>query len=119
MRRRVRTVVVAEFTIITLIDDPMVVGGRQLGNVALITVDAVEQCVERRTKIEAAPAAIADFINALRLFLELRRIDGIDQAQTIHVPIVSCEILRIQDRKTQRVSWDAQLTLVMSRREQN
>jgi hypothetical protein len=62
----------------------MVVGGRELGNVALMPVDAVEQRVERRTKIEAAPAAIADFIDALRLFLELRRIDGIDQAQTIH-----------------------------------
>ena len=45
---------------------------------------AVEQRVERRTQIEAAPAAIADFIDALRLFLELRRIDGVDQAQTIH-----------------------------------
>jgi hypothetical protein len=49
-----------------------------------MTVDAVEQRVERRTKIEAAPAAIADFIDALRLFQELRGIDGIDQAQTIH-----------------------------------
>ena len=84
MRRRIGTVVVAEFTVIALIDDPMVVGGRELGDVALITVDAVEQRVERRTKIEAAPAAIADFIDALRVFLELRGIDGIDQAQTIH-----------------------------------
>ena len=84
MRRRIGTVVVAEFTVIALIDDPMVVGGRELGDVALIPVDAVEQRVERRTKIEAAPAAIADFIDALRLFLELRGIDGIDQAQTIH-----------------------------------
>lgn len=85
MWRRIGTVVVAEFAVIALIDDPMVVGGRELGNVALMTVDAVEQRVERRTKIEAAPAAIADFIDALRVFLELRGIDGIDQAQTIHV----------------------------------
>jgi len=85
MRRRIGTVVVAEFTVIALIDDPMVVGGRELGNVALMTVDAVEQRIERRTKIKAAPAAIADFIDALRIFLELRGIDGIDQAQTIHV----------------------------------
>jgi hypothetical protein len=85
MRRRIGTVVVAEFTVIALIDDPMVDGGRELGNVALMTIDAVEQRVERWTKIEAAPAAIADFIDALRLFLELRGIDGIDQAQTIHV----------------------------------
>ena len=63
----------------------MVVSGRELGDVSLIAVDAVEHRVERRTKIEAAPAAIADFIDALRLFLELHGIDGIDQAQTIHV----------------------------------
>ena len=68
MWRRIGTVVVAEFTVIALIDDPMVVGGRELGDVALITVDAVKQRVERRTKIETAPAAIADFIDALRGF---------------------------------------------------
>ena len=85
MRRCIGTVVVAEFTVIALIDDPMVVGGRELGDVTLITVDAVEQRVERRAKIEAASAAIADFIDALRLFLKLRGIDGIDQTQTIHV----------------------------------
>ena len=84
MRRRIGTVVVAKLTVIALIDDPMVIGGRELGDVSFITVDTVEQRVERRTKIEAAPAAIADFIDALRIFLELRGIDGIDQAQTIH-----------------------------------
>jgi hypothetical protein len=63
----------------------MVVGGRELGDVALIPVDTIEQRIERRAKIEAAPAAIADFINTQRLFLELRGIDGIDQTQTIHV----------------------------------
>jgi len=78
MRRRIRTVVVAEFTVIALIDDPMVIGGRELGDVARITIDAVEQRVKRRTQIEAAPAAIADFVDTLRSFLELRGIDGID-----------------------------------------
>jgi hypothetical protein len=77
-------VVEAEFTVVALVDDPMVVGERELGDIALIAVDAVEQRVERGTKIEAAPAAIANFKNALRLFLELRGIDGIDQAQTVH-----------------------------------
>ena len=85
MRRRIGAVVEAEFTVIAFIDDPMVVGRCELGDVALIPVDPVEQRVERRTEIEAAPAAIADFIDALRVFLELRGIDGIDQAQTIHV----------------------------------
>jgi hypothetical protein len=77
-------VVVAEFTVVALIDNTMVVGGRELRDVSFITVDAVEQCVKRRTQIEAASAPIADFINALRFFLEPCRIDGVDQAQTIH-----------------------------------
>ena len=85
MWRRIGAMVETEFTVIALIHDPMMVGWRKLGDVTLIPVDAVEQRVERRTKIEAAPAAIADFIDALRVFLELRGIDGVDQAQTIHV----------------------------------
>src|SRR6185503_9568400 len=60
MRRSVRTVVVAEFTVVALIDNPMVVGGRELGDVSFIAVDAVEQGVERRTQIEAAPATISE-----------------------------------------------------------
>jgi hypothetical protein len=80
MRGRIGAVVVAEFAVIAFVDDPVMVGGRELGDVALIPVDAIEQRIERRTQIEAAPAAVADFIDALRLFLELRGIDGIDQA---------------------------------------
>jgi hypothetical protein len=80
MRRRIGAMVETEFTVIAFIDDPMVVGWCELGDVTLIPVNAVEQRVERRTKIEAAPTAIADFIDALRVFLELRGIDGIDQA---------------------------------------
>jgi hypothetical protein len=57
----------------------MVVGRCELCNVSFITVDAVEQGIKRRTQIEAPPAAIADLKNALRLFLELCRVDGIDQ----------------------------------------
>jgi hypothetical protein len=82
---RIGTVVETELTIIALIDDPMVVGLCELGDVAIIPIDPVEQRVERRTKIEAAPTAIADFIDALRVFLELRGIDGIDQTQAVHV----------------------------------
>ena len=85
MRRRIGTVVVAELTVIALIDDLMVVCGCELGDVSLILIDAVEQCIERWTEVEAAPAAIADFINTLRVFLELRGVDGIDQVQAIHV----------------------------------
>ena len=93
MRRSIRTVVVAELAVIALVDNPMVVGGRELGDISLTTIDTVKQCVERWTQIEAAPAAIADFIDALRLFLEPCRIDGVDQVQTIHTPIVSCDVL--------------------------
>jgi hypothetical protein len=42
MRRGIGTVVVAEFAVIALVDNPMVVGGRKLGDISLITVDAVE-----------------------------------------------------------------------------
>ena len=86
MRRRIGTVVVTELTVIALIDDPVVVGVCELRDVPLITIDAVEQRVERWTQIEAAPAAIADVIYALRLFLEPCGIDGVAQVQTIHSP---------------------------------
>jgi hypothetical protein len=85
MWRRIGAMIETEFAVIALIHDPMMVGWRKLGDVTLIPVDAVEQRVERRTKIEAAPAAIADLIDALRVFLELRGIDGFEQTQTIHV----------------------------------
>jgi hypothetical protein len=84
MRWRIGAVVVAELTVIALIDDPMVVGWCELGDISFIAVDAVEQCIEGRTKIEAAPASIADFIDALRLLLEPCGIDGVDEVQTIH-----------------------------------
>jgi hypothetical protein len=41
--------VVTEFTVIALIDNPMVLGRCELGDVSLIPIDAVEQGVERRT----------------------------------------------------------------------
>jgi hypothetical protein len=78
-------VVVAELTVIALINDLMVVGRRQLRDVSLIPIDAVEQRSERRTEVKAAPAAVADFIDPLRVSLKLRGVDRINQAQTIHV----------------------------------
>ena len=85
MRRRIGTVIVAEFTVIALVDDLMVVGGREFGDVTLVSIDVAEQRIERWTQIEAASAAIADFIDTLGVLLKLRGIDGIDQAQTVHV----------------------------------
>jgi hypothetical protein len=84
MRWCIGTVVETKFTVIALIDDPMVVSRCELRDVSFVPINAVKQRVERRTQIEAASAAIADFIDALRVFLELRGVDGIDQAQTIH-----------------------------------
>jgi hypothetical protein len=78
-------VVVAELTVIAFIDDLMVVGRRQFRDVSLVPVDTVEQRVERRTQIEAAPTAVAHLIDALRVFVELRGVDRVNQAQTIHV----------------------------------
>src|SRR6185295_3492686 len=49
MRRRIGAVVETEFTVIALIDEPMVVGWCELGDVTLIAVNAVEQRVERWT----------------------------------------------------------------------
>jgi hypothetical protein len=46
MWRRIGAVVVAKFTIVALIDHPMMIGWREFGDVALIPVDAVEQRVE-------------------------------------------------------------------------
>ena len=84
MRWCIGTVVETEFTVVAFIDDPMMVSRCELRHVSFVPIDAVKQRVERRTQIEAASAAIADFIDALRVFLELRGIDGMDKAQTIH-----------------------------------
>jgi hypothetical protein len=43
MRGRIGTVVVAELAVITLVDNPMMIGWRELRNMALIPVDPVEE----------------------------------------------------------------------------
>ena len=67
MGRRVRAVVVTELAVITFLLDPFVIRGGQPGNVALILVDPVQQCVEGRTEVETAPAAVAHVEDAIRL----------------------------------------------------
>ena len=67
MRRRIGTVIVAELAVIALINDSMMVSECEFADVALIPINTVEQGIERRTKIKAAPASIADFVDALRV----------------------------------------------------
>ncbi|MCG3778278.1 MAG: hypothetical protein JW388_0991 [Nitrospira sp.] len=46
MRRRIGAMVVAELTVVTFVDDLLMVGRRQLRDIALILVDAIQQRVE-------------------------------------------------------------------------
>ncbi len=85
MRRRVGTVVVAEFTVVAFVDDPAMIGWRKLRNVAFILVDAIEQGGKRGAQIEAATAPVTNFVNTQGLFFELSWIDGMKQSKTFHV----------------------------------
>ena len=83
VRRRIGTVIEAEFAIIAFVDDPMMIGRRQLRRrLRRSRSMPIEQRVERWAEIEAAPAPVADLIDPERLFVELRGIDGIDQAES-------------------------------------
>jgi len=84
MRRGIGAMVIAELAVVTFIDNAVVIGLRQLGSVAFMRVDAIEQRIERWTEVEAAAAAVANLINPLRLLLELRRVDGVEQTQAVH-----------------------------------
>jgi hypothetical protein len=90
--RRVGTVIKTELTVIALIDDPAMVLRAELGHIPFILVDAIEQGIERGAEIEAAAAAVADFVDAQRLFVQLRSINRSDKGKTSHV--VSCHETR-------------------------
>src|SRR5512144_369064 len=85
VRRRVRAVIETELAVVTLIDYRPMVGGSQVCNLSLIPVDTVQQGVERRTEVETAAAAVADFINAQRFLVQLRRLDRIDKTESFHI----------------------------------
>lgn len=84
MRRCVRAMVVTELAVVTFIDDAVVIGLRQLGDVAFVRINAVEQRIERGTEVETTAAAVAHLIYPLRLLLETRRVDGVKQTQAVH-----------------------------------
>jgi hypothetical protein len=77
-------VVETQFTVVALIDDAMMVGGRQLGDVALVDVDSIEQGVEGRAQIETAAAPVADLVDPQCLFVQLGRLDRIDKTKRLH-----------------------------------
>ena len=62
--------VVAEFAVITLVDNPMKIGGSKLRDMAPMVVDPVEERGERGTEVKAPATAVADFINTQGLFFE-------------------------------------------------
>jgi hypothetical protein len=82
---RVGAVIEAELAIVAFIDNLAMVGGSQLRDGTVVLVDAVQQCVEGGAEIEAAAAAVADFIDAQGFLVQLSRIDRIDEVQTFHV----------------------------------
>ena len=72
MRRRVRTMVVAEFAVIAFFFDSLVVSRGDFGDVAFVSVNFFKERIERRTEIKTATASIADIKNAIGLLLKLR-----------------------------------------------
>jgi hypothetical protein len=53
----------AKFAVVTFIDDLMVIAEGQLGNIAFIHVNPIQQRVERGAQIEAASTTIADLVD--------------------------------------------------------
>jgi hypothetical protein len=77
--------VIAKLAVVAFVDDPVLIGWRELRNVALILVDTVEQRDKRGAQVEAATATVANFINSQGLFFEVRRIEWMDQIDGFHV----------------------------------
>jgi hypothetical protein len=75
MRGSIRAVVVTQFAVVALVDHPLMFRRHDLLDMAVVPVDPVQERVERRTEVEAAAAAVADFIDAQRIFLKLLRVD--------------------------------------------
>jgi hypothetical protein len=85
MRWRIGAIVETELAVVALIDHLMMVGRRELPDVTCIDVDTIEQGIERRAQIETAAAAVADVIDPQRFFVQLLRIDRINETEALHV----------------------------------
>ena len=75
VRRRVRAVVEAELALPAQVDDPAVLRGLDLGDVALVVVHRLEHVVEGRTQAVAPATPGADAGNALQLLVDGRGIE--------------------------------------------
>jgi Ni,Fe-hydrogenase maturation factor len=85
MRRGIGTVVVTELAVVALVNNPVMISQRQFCDMTLICIDAAEQRGKRGTQVETAPAAVANFINAECFFVELHRIDWMNQLEALHI----------------------------------
>jgi hypothetical protein len=59
----------AEFTVVALIDDLMVITGSQLGDITFMHINPVQQGIERGAQIEATSAPVTDLVDPQRFFL--------------------------------------------------
>jgi hypothetical protein len=84
MGRRVGAVVETEFAVVALVDDAMMIGGRQLRHVAFVPVDAVQQGVERGTEVETAAAPVADLVDPERFLVQSTGIERGEKAEGFH-----------------------------------
>ena len=67
----VGAMVVAEFAVITFFLDLLVVGRSDFGDIAFVSIDFVEEGVERLAEIKTATASIADIKDSIGLLFEL------------------------------------------------
>ena len=86
VRRGIGAVIKTELAIIAFVDDPVVIGRRQLGNITLVDVDTVQQGVEGGAEVEASPAPVADLIDPEGFFLEMPGVWRLEKAEAFHIP---------------------------------
>ena len=67
----VGAMVVAEFAVITFFLDLLVVGRSDFGDIAFVSIDFVEEGVERLAEIKTAAASIADTKDSIGLLFKL------------------------------------------------
>jgi hypothetical protein len=74
----------AEFAVVTLVHDLLVIRRREFRHVALDGVNPIQQSVERRTKVEAAPAPVANLIDSQAFLFEGARFDRLQNVHGLH-----------------------------------
>jgi hypothetical protein len=74
----------AELAVVAFVDDLMMIAGGQLGDIAFIDINSIQQGIERGAQIEAASAPIADLVDPQGFFLQLLGVDRLDETETFH-----------------------------------